>query len=288
MKAAGKGGAARGLLFGTAGTPRDSASPSTVHGIARVRELGLDCLEIEFVQGVKMGDETAARVREAASAAGIGLSCHAPYFVNLNAADKEKLEASANRVFEAARVGALCGATDVVFHPGFYLGDPPGKVYTRIRKAIERILTRMKKEGVRGVTLRPELTGKEAQFGSLDELIKLSLDLRDTLPCIDFSHYYARNAGAFNGYDDFSRVLEKIGKTLGAGGLKRMHVHLSGIQYGAKGELRHLGAEESGIDWRGALKALADAGAAGRVICESPSPEKDAVLFHRAYRRLTK
>ncbi|GAI49869.1 unnamed protein product, partial [marine sediment metagenome] len=127
-----------------------------------------------------------------------------------------------------------------------------------------------------------------SQFGDLEEILRLSRDLENVLPCVDFSHFYARHAGEHNSYDEFSKTLEKVGEVLGDGALKRMHIHLSGIEYGPKGEKKHLVVEESGINYRDVLKALADFGAEGRIICESPNLEDDALVFQRAYRLLLK
>ncbi|MFH1537325.1 MAG: TIM barrel protein [bacterium] len=274
------------FLFGTAGAPLSAPGGGTPGGVRRVRELGLDCMEVQFVRGVKMGEEAARAVREAAEEGGVKLSCHAPYYVNLNSDDGEKAEASIQRIFDSARVGAVCGVTDVVFHPGFYVGEEPEKAYTAVRKRLEQALTRMRKAKIKGVTLRPELTGKPSQIGSMEEILRLSRDLRGVLPCVDFSHYYARHAGERNSYDDFAGILEKIGEALGDAALKSMHIHLSGIEYGPKGEKRHLEAKESGINYRDVLKALVDFGAEGRIICESPNLEDDALLFQKAYRRI--
>ena len=59
------------LRFGTSGIPRSSPKPGTVHGIRRARELGLDHLEMAWVNGVKMSDESAAvRRRQMSQASG--------------------------------------------------------------------------------------------------------------------------------------------------------------------------------------------------------------------------
>ena len=69
-----------GLLFGTAGTPHSARQQSTIGGIERIAELGLGCMEIEFVQGVKMGEAAARLVGQAAVRTGVRLSAHAPYY----------------------------------------------------------------------------------------------------------------------------------------------------------------------------------------------------------------
>ena len=112
-----------GLLFGTGGTPRSSKTPSTVDGIKRIAELGLGCMEIEFVQGVRMGEAAARLVAEAAASEGVKLSAHAPYFINLNAREPEKVRASQDRLLQTARIASRCGAESVVFHAAYYLGD---------------------------------------------------------------------------------------------------------------------------------------------------------------------
>ena len=103
--------APKGLLFGTAGVPFSADDDSTLAGIGRIKALGLDGQEIEFVQGVKMGLDTARKVRERAAALGVRLSVHAPYHVNLNADDPGKRLASQERLLKTARVGDACGAT---------------------------------------------------------------------------------------------------------------------------------------------------------------------------------
>ena len=92
-----------GLLFGTGGTPHSAKSLSTIDGIEGIVELGLGCMEIEFVQGVRMGEAGAHLVKEAAIKAGVKLSAHGPYFVNLNAREPEKIRASQDRILQTAR-----------------------------------------------------------------------------------------------------------------------------------------------------------------------------------------
>ena len=48
------------LRFGTSGVPLTSRTPTTEDGIRRARELGLDALEMSWVNGIRMGPESAA------------------------------------------------------------------------------------------------------------------------------------------------------------------------------------------------------------------------------------
>ena len=49
------------LFFGTAGIPNSAQSDTTIDGIKRIAELGLGCMEMEFVHGVKL-NEAGARL----------------------------------------------------------------------------------------------------------------------------------------------------------------------------------------------------------------------------------
>jgi len=67
-----------------------------------------------------------------------------------------------------------------------------------------------------------------------------------------------------------------------------MHIHLSGIHYGAKGELKHLNLKEADLRYAELLQALRECRAKGMVICESPNLEEDALLLQATYNTLSK
>lgn len=270
------------LLFGTAGVPRSAKKQDTISGLERIKELGLDAMELEFVRGVHMGEALAKQVNEKRRELGLTLTVHGPYYINLNAKEPEKIEASKKRICDSARIGALCGAINVTFHAGFYLGDPPGKTYRVIKKNLKEIIARLKRAKI-AIRLTPELTGKASQFGSLEELIKLAGELPQIGFCLDFSHLHARSGGDFNSYDEFTGVLKQIEKELGRDFLQRMHIHTSGIKYSDKGEREHLDLKDSDMNYQGLLKALKDYQVSGVLICESPNLETDALLMKEFY-----
>ncbi len=274
-----------GLLFGTGGVPHSAKQRSTVSGIERISKLGLGCLELEFVRGVKMSEAAAYEVAAAAARSGIRLSAHAPYFINLNAHEPEKIRTSQERLLKTARIASLCGAKSVIFHAAFYLGDPPRETYRTVRKHLAEILDQLGREGNR-VWLRPEVTGKPSQFGTITEILDLCAELDGLAPCIDFAHWHART-GRFNSYPEFVSVLTQIEERLGRSALDDMHIHISGIRYGGKGELSHLNLRDSDLKYAQLLRALKDHGAKGLVICESPNLEEDARLLKKTYEGLT-
>jgi deoxyribonuclease-4 len=270
------------LLFGTAGVPLSTTTRATAAGIERVAELGLGCMELEFVQGVKMSRETALTVAEIASRKKIALSAHGPYFINLNAREPEKIRASQERISQTARVAALCGATSIVFHAAFYLGDPPSQVYEQVKKQLQQITRQLRAEG-NHVWIRPEVTGKTSQFGTLEEVIELSTEVEGVAPCIDFAHWHART-GKFNSYDEFTSALKQVETKLGRQALDNMHIHVSGIAYGKSGEAKHLNLRESDFNYAELIHALSDYDVKGLAINESPNLEEDASLLQQAYK----
>lgn len=272
------------LLFGTGGTPHSTEQGSTVNGIRRIAELGLGCMEMEFVHGVNMSEEIARQVTEVASEEGVKLSAHAPYYINLNAREMKKIRASQSRIYQTARIASICGAQSVVVHAAFHMGDPPEKTYATTKQYLEETVKRLEEENIR-IKIRPEVMGKGTQFGTVGEVIRLCQELESVAPCIDFAHLHAVT-GVNNSYDEFVSILKQVEDGLGRDSLDDMHIHCSGIKYGPKGEQKHLNLQESDFQYADLMKALKDYDVKGLLICESPNLEKDALLMQETYNNL--
>jgi deoxyribonuclease IV len=287
MSGALKSGAETGprLLFGTAGVPHSAAGTDTVSGVETVADLGLGAMELEFVHGVRLQPKMAERIRRRAEELRVVLTCHGPYYINLNALEDEKRQASVRRILETARAAAMVGARSVTFHAAFYLKQDAELVHQTVREQLQNILETLRREGNQ-VQIRPELTGKPTQYGSLEELLLLAQQVPGVYPCIDFSHQHARSGGGYNNLDDFRGILKKVQKALGTEALANLHLHVSGIEYSQKGEQRHLNLEKSDLQYRALLRALKEFSAGGVLICESPNLEEDAVLLQNTYKRL--
>lgn len=273
------------LLFGTAGVPISSKDRSSEGGVRRIRELNLGALELEFVQGVRMGEEKARKVGAAAKEDNIALSCHAPYYINLNSREPEKITASRERILHASRISQILGVQSVIFHPAFNHDDPSEVVLERVVRELILVRETLDAEG-NDVILRPETTGKGTQFGDLAETIQIAKEVPGVLPCIDFSHLHARTNGRYNSYDEFCEILDETAEGLGDRWVKNVHFHISGIEYGLKGEKRHLVLKESDLRYEELMKACHSFGVEGLAICESPNLEDDALLLQQTYRAL--
>jgi deoxyribonuclease-4 len=272
------------LLFGTGGIPRSTKGTSSVLGIKRIRELGLDCMELEFVQGVRMSENGAKNVLEAAIKEEVALSVHAPYYINLNSYEEEKLKASLERIYQAARIGSLCGAESIVLHAGFYQKSSKKQTFESISKALKILTKQLQDEGIPAI-LRPETMGKRTQFGTLEEVLELSAEIEGVMPCIDFCHLHARE-GKENSYHEFTEILSRVEESLGKEGLSNMHMHISGVEYGINGEKKHLNLKESDFNYPKLMKTLKEFKTRGRVILESPILEQDALMLKKLYNEI--
>ena len=272
------------LRFGTSGIPLSTSRPGTVHGIRRARELGLDCLEMAWGNGVRMSGATADRIGEARAESGLELTAHAPYYVNLCGAD-DVVERSRARLVESGIQAGRCGAASLCFHPGWYGAQSPARARQRVAARLRELVRALRGAGVT-LDVRPETTGKPSQVGSLEEILAWSRAIPGVWPCIDFSHLYARSQGALNRREDFRALLRQVSGRLGRGALARLHVHISGIEFGPGGERRHVPLLKSRFRWRDLLCALREVRASGWVICETPAMEQDALRLQRFYRRI--
>ena len=270
------------ILFGTAGVPNSTEKKnSPVDGVKKIHELGLDCMQLEFAHGVRMKEEVSSALRKASYELNVPLTSHGPYYINLNAREQDKIDSSVERIIQTAKISDLCGAESMTFHAAFYMKDSPYDVFDLVEKSMNVIEERLSRLDIE-IELRPELTGKTSQFGSLEELITLTKNVISVKPCMDFSHLYART-GKYNSKQEMLEVLTQLEGELGKDALSSMHIHVSGISSNSKGDLKHLNLEKSDFNWKGMLEALKEKNCMGYVISNSPNLEEDAKMLKDYY-----
>jgi len=227
------------IVFGPAGL---GPVKSAIETLEKLKSLNLLACEIAFTYGVYMKKGEALEIGEAAKKLGIRLSIHAPYFVNLNSADRTKVENSKKRILACLEIGDVLGATCVVFHSGFYGKNTKEETYENIKREILE-LEKIRKEKGYLPELAPETMGKINVFGSIEEISRL---VRDTgcFACIDFAHILARSGGNYRFEETFGLFKN----------LKQLHLHFSGIEYGEKGERKHTRTSDG--EWEKLLDAL--------------------------------
>jgi deoxyribonuclease-4 len=228
-----------------------------------------------------MKEEISSALRKASYELNVPLTSHGPYYINLNAREQDKIDSSVERIIQTAKISDLCGAESMTFHAAFYMKDSPYDVFDLVEKSMNVIEERLSRLDIE-IELRPELTGKTSQFGSLEELITLTKNVGSVKPCMDFSHLYART-GKYNSKEGILEVLDLLEKQLGADSLSNMHIHVSGISSNSKGDLKHLNLEKSDFNWRAMIDALKERNCKGYIISNSPNLEEDAKMLKDYY-----
>jgi deoxyribonuclease-4 len=271
--------------FGTVGTPKSTPKRpgGSVGTIQYLASQGLDAFELGWVRAVRVSEATCEAIRAAGEQNDVRLSVHAPYYINLNA-DEEEWPKSRKRLMDAAHYGYLAGARDIVFHPGSYFGRPPQEAIKVAIPRLQACAEELRRAGDE-VVLRPETMGKGAMLGSLEDVLILSQEVEGVEPCLDFAHLHARAGdGSMNSFGEWMEVLQRYAEALGEQTLQRLHCHLSGIEYGPKGERNHLMLADADLDLHALLQALAEMGCSGSILCESPEHmDRDALVIKAAW-----
>src|SRR3989338_6862018 len=193
--------------------------------LEQYKNLGFKICEIAFTYSVYIKPEDAKRIGKKAKELGIDLSIHAPYFINLNSLEKEKVEASKKRILKCCEIGEELAVKRVVFHPGYYGKMSKEETYENIKNQIKEILNYIKKKNWK-IKISPETMGKINVFGSPEEISQLVKETGSDF-YIDFAHILAREKKV-----DYGKI-EKLFPQ------KEWHCHFSGIVYGDKGERSH-------------------------------------------------
>ena len=276
--------------FGPAG---NSDSFSQVHksSLAAPRwiaDLGLDCYEYQCGKGVHVGEETARKVGENAKAAGITLSLHAPYFINLANPDPEALKKTTGYITGACLVASQMGAGRVIIHSGALMKRTRREALDIAKRSLREVIAACDDQGFGHIALCPETMGKINQLGDLDEVLELcTLDER-LVPCIDFGHLYARSLGAEDGPEAMARMLDRVEEVLGGERASAFHSHFSHIQFTPNGgEKCHRTFDDDdgyGPDWAPLAAEVARRGWNPTFICESAGTQaEDALTMKRIY-----
>ena len=124
------------LHFLTAGLPLASENKGYKKGLSILDAMSLDGLEVEFVHGVRMNEANQLLVKNYSKQNEKLVTCHGPYYINLNSQEQEKIEASVIRILETARMGKNIGAYSITFHAAFYMKQSKEDVYNTVYKSM--------------------------------------------------------------------------------------------------------------------------------------------------------
>lgn len=230
-------------LFGPSGHAESFAAEghtATLDMPAWLSARGLDIFEYSFGRGVHISSKAAEQIGEESAKFGIEMSVHAPYFINFASPEPEKAENSVRYILSSLKILRCFGGERCVFHAGAQGGAPREEAFARTKDMFSRCLEAVAEEDYDDLLLCPETMGKGGQIGTVEEVVELCNLAPNVYPCVDFGHINALWGGALKTAADFEDVVKRFLDGIGEEKTRNMQVHFSKIQYGAKGEIRHL------------------------------------------------
>ena len=276
------------VLFGPAGSD-DEMSAKKIKSIQipeYLKNKGLDAFEYPFTRGVNLSKETATLLRDEFQKNNIALSVHAPYFINLGQVDPVKVQNSFSYLLASVERARDLGADRVVFHPASLTSQTREVAFSNTYENTKMLVDLVKENGYDDIFLCPETMGKHGQIGTYEEIAKLCEIDPIIIPTLDFGHINSFTTGGLNSVEKFEEILDLFVNKLGR---KEIHIHFSPIEYGAKGELKHLTIETDpgfGPDFKLMIDALRKFDANFRIISESRGMQvSDSIIIKKYYEK---
>ena len=275
------GAAGNGDLFYAQGFKASEQMPKWL------KDFGLDAYEYQCGNGVRIGESTALKIKNAALENGIIMSVHSPYYINLATPDEEKRANSINYIMQSAQAAVWLGADRVVVHSGAIGKMRREEALEYAKLTLTKAQSELDNSGFSDVRLCIETMGKINQRGDLNEVMELCKLEERFLPTIDFGHLNARTIGGIKSIDDYAVILDTIENELGNDRVKVFHSHFSKIEYTQKGgEKKHLTFEDEiyGPEFEPLAELLVKRGLSPHIICESAGTQpEDALTMKKIY-----
>ena len=277
------------ISFGTSGVSEIMKAQNLNYSqiAEKLVELGLDCFEYPLTYGTNISEDKCKEIGEAFLTKKIKLSVHAPYYINLASSDEEAILKSFGHIYNSMRRAKSMGADRVVFHPGSLTKHTREVAFANVLANLKKFIETIDgDEAVSDILICPETMGKHGQIGTPDEVVKMCEISDRIIPTIDFGHINAFTGGGLTSTESFENIIEKFAIGLCK---KEIHIHFSRIEYGAKGEIKHLTFESDpgfGPDERLLIKSLGKFNANIRIISESAGTQDiDAKIMLDYYKK---
>lgn len=281
------------IRFGPSGNSKeyyDQGYKHTIDAPKWLKARGLNAFEYPFNRGVALKDETAMALGKAFAEEDIEISVHAPYYINLAGTNDDLLEKSYGYVIDSLKKLKLLGGKHCVVHPGTCGKLPRDEAFELLKQRTKELVKRVKEAGITGVYICPETMGKSQQLGTYQEIAEICSYDDMLVPTIDFGHVNAFEHGSLKTPEDFEKVIKYLIDNLGFEKVKNMHIHFSKIEYGDKGEIKHLTFEDKvyGPEFENLAIVLKKYNLEPMIICESRDTQsQDARNMKEIYENTT-
>lgn len=276
------------IKFGVAGNSTsfyDEGHQTTMEAAKWCADRGIDVFEYSFGRGVTMNETTAKALGKVFHENGVELTVHAPYFINFSNPDPAMIEKSIGYVLSSCKKASDFGGDRVVVHPATQGKMTRSEAEAVMIENVKKLHDVLIEKGYSDMKICFETMGKTAQMGTVDEIIKIVSLFDQYYPCIDFGHINAREQGILNKAENYNTLIQKMLDFLPETKVFNMHVHFSKIQFGAKGEIKHLTFRDDiyGPDYRPLMEIFHKYGMSPYVVCESDGTQAEDLMEMKKY-----
>src|SRR5213592_4252908 len=159
------------IRFGPADLPKADSFDAT---FAALTAEGYRACEFGFVGGFWLDYDTAPLLGEAAAAADVALSVHAPLAAFMGHADRgKKFKMALGMLDHTAGLAKSTGAEIIVFHPGFLLGREREDALADVVEQLGDVRERLEAKD-RLVPFGVEVMGRVRDLGTIDDVLAIS------------------------------------------------------------------------------------------------------------------
>lgn len=268
------------ITFYEAGYKRTLQAPDWLQSI------GLDAYEYSFGKGIVLSDDTAVAIGNEMKRCGISVSVHAPYFINFASNKDEIVDNSYKYILDSLHKLRLLQGNRLVVHVGSQGKQDREVAVSLVKERLAILKDKIIEAEYDDMYLCLETMGKEAQIGLVDEILDFCTIYDKYIPTFDFGHINSITQGSLRGYEDYKAVIDKSIKVIGKAKTKMCHIHFSKIEYGAKGEIKHLTLEDNkyGPEFIGLASVIKEYNLAPTIISESKGyMARDARILKNIY-----
>ncbi|MBP3620003.1 MAG: TIM barrel protein [Clostridia bacterium] len=277
------------VLFGPSGNSESfyaEGHKGTIETPKWLKDKKLDLFEYSFGRGYTMKTDMAQKLGEEFKKYGIELSLHAPYFINFANPDEEMFQKTIGYIKTGIKFMHSFGAKRLIFHPASCGKAKREDAVALMNERIASLMPEFVADMTEDMFLCPETMGKTMQIGTYKEIIDLCTVSEKLMPTFDFGHINALTQGTLKTKEDYQRIFDYSFDKLGEWRTKNAHIHFSKIEYGSKGEIRHLTFEDKiyGPEFEPLCECLIENGMNCHIICESNGTmAEDSVAMKNTY-----
>lgn len=278
------------IRFGPSGNSQifyDEGNKKSTQAPAWLKQKGLSAYEYSFGRGYTMSEETAREIGQEALNNDILVSVHAPYYINFANESDEMVEKSYGYVLRGLQYVEWFSGQKIVVHLASQGKLDRQTALQLTKERVKNLITLVKQKfDMTNKYICPETMGKYQQIGNEYEIVDLCTIDDCLVPTFDFGHLNCLKQGGLNGVEDYKKIFDYAIEKLGYDRVKNCHIHFSKIEFGQKGEIRHLNFDDVrfGPHFEQLAQVLREYKLTPSVICESESHmAEDAMTMSKIY-----